>query len=114
MTPVELAKLNAGNLILAVHDDHEALPTLLATLPRWQVEGAAICLAAMLTPNLIPSVALAWLDGPATQGRRPALPSGTHAAHNRHKNNGTPPCPACIAGERLYQRDRKRATRAAA
>ena len=80
----------------------------------WTCEGAAVCLAAMLTPNLIPSVALAWLDGPATHARRPALPCGTHAAHNRHKNNGTPPCPACIAGERLYQRDRKRRDRATA
>lgn len=111
MTPVELAKLNAGKLILAVHDDHETIPTLLQTLPRWQVEGAAICLAAMLTPNLVPAVALAWLDGPPASGRPAPQPCGTHAAHQRHKTNGTTPCVACVAGERLYQRDRKRVVR---
>ena len=112
MTPVELAKLNAGSLILAVHDDHETIPSLLETLPRWQVEGLAICLAAMLTPDHVPNIALAWLDGPPSAARL-TRPCGTHAAWQRHKYHGTPPCPACLAGERIYQRDRQRERRGA-
>lgn len=35
-----------------------------------------------------------------------ALPCGTHAAYERHKRRSEEPCPACVAGEREYQRAR--------
>lgn len=47
-------------------------------------------------------------------GPKSLRPHGTHAAFNRHKNNGEEPCQECRVGERTYQRLRARRDREAA
>ena len=44
---------------------------------------------------------------------RGLAPCGSHAAHNRHRAHGEPPCGLCTDAERAYQADRHRRRRAA-
>ena len=105
---------------------------------RHQLEAMAVALAAMVPDDQPVSALLAWIEPPPTPRvlpvptpRRlpPSVPAdseygtswlddrvrkecGTHTAHNRHTSRGEQPCAACVVGERAYQRDRKRASRA--
>lgn len=121
-------------LVGAVHDEGpREVAMLLNRLDRSELTALAVVLAALVPADYTPAELLAWNDhqyarpstrpGPDVQ---PPLfpvvaangqllkPHGTHAAFNRHKKRGEEVCEPCVFGERDYQRDRKRTTRAAA
>jgi hypothetical protein len=75
--------------------------------------AALVALAAMVDDSKTLTELLAWHTEVEPKPYRPPplAPCGTHAAHNRHKKRGEPPCGQCVMAERVYQRLRMRQRR---
>jgi hypothetical protein len=109
----------AVELVDAVHRQDPA--DTQSALDRADLTAVALVLAGMVDedrsvrsllrdlPRLVEAV-----DGPRRRRQRPLLPHGTHAAFERHRRAGEPPCTPCITAERGYQRSRPRVRAAAA
>jgi hypothetical protein len=99
--------------------------TYLQTLTPEQLWDLPFVLAALVPVDQTPAELLEWCDPERRRRERdlaeqvarqaritPLRPHGTHAAYVRHKNRDEQPCDSCVLAERVYQRNRKRASRA--
>lgn len=105
----------AGQLAWLVHGGggQKDVTDLLESYATRELEALCVVLAAMVDPDKTTNELLAWTEQAPTEApARPLEPHGTHAAFNRHRSNGTQPCPTCREGERTYQRLRARRARA--
>lgn len=111
----ELAVRRALLLIGAVRGNESGeVERMLTRLKPRDLYGLAVTLAAMVPDDQTPADLLAWNDKvePLRAVKAGLAPHGTHAAFNRHRNDGTEPCGRCWDAERTYQRDRGRRRRA--
>jgi hypothetical protein len=119
--------IDAGlELVRVVREEgRDAITAWVRKRTRYDLEALTVTLAAMVPEDRSVADLLAWCSPDVqraererqlrilrlAQKQREVKPHGTHPAFNRHKSRGEEPCDLCIAGERLYQRERKRPAR---
>jgi hypothetical protein len=102
-------------LVGLVHEfGQDTIAEFLRARDRPGIEALVVALAAMVPEDRTPDQLLAWLRPRRPRAKaapKPLRACGTHAAFNRHKALGEPPCDRCVLGERQYQRDQARLQR---